>query len=155
MRCLLYAVWRTLTLMLRSGTAYIHWQTGSALVQVMACHLFGSKPLLELMLIYYQMDLREWTLVGFFSQNDAQSTKKMHWKVLFAKCGTLLWVLMCSWNLRTVIQGMGLLPDTQNCRCACAGNAGNIFPVTAGKRSRHASRHVRHARAVMHVGIAN
>ena len=39
--------------------------------------------------------------------------------------------------------------------CACAGNAGNVFPATAGKRSRHASRHVRHARAVMHVGIAN
>ena len=29
------------------------------------------------------------------------------------------------------------------------------FPATAGLRSRHASRHVRHARAVMHVGIAN
>ena len=27
---------------------------------------------------------------------------------------------------------MGLLPDTQNCGCACAGNAGNVFPVTAG-----------------------
>ena len=50
---------------------------------------------------------------------------------------------------------MGLLPDTQNCGCACAGNAGNVFPVTAGKRSRHASRHVRDARAVMHVGIVN
>ena len=50
---------------------------------------------------------------------------------------------------------MGLLPDTQNSGCACAGNAGNVFPVTAGKRSRHASRHVRDARAVMHVGIAN
>ena len=50
---------------------------------------------------------------------------------------------------------MGLLPDTQNCGCACAGNAGNVFPVTAGERSRHASRHVRHARAVMHAGIAN
>ena len=50
---------------------------------------------------------------------------------------------------------MGLLPDTQNCRCAYAGNAGNVFPVTAGKRSRHASRHVCHARAVMHAGIAN
>ena len=37
---------------------------------------------------------------------------------------------------------MGLLPDTQNRGCACAGNAGNVFPVTAGKRSRHASRHV-------------
>ena len=51
--------------------------------------------------------------------------------------------------------GMGLLPDTQNCGCACAENAGNVFPVTAGERSRHASRHVRDARAVMHVGIAN
>ena len=51
--------------------------------------------------------------------------------------------------------GMGLLPDTQICGCACAGNAGNVFPVTAGKRSRHASRYVRHARAVMHAGIAN
>ena len=54
------------------------------------------------------------------------------------------WVHLC----------MGLLPDTQNCECACAGNAGNVFPVTAGKRSRHASRHVRHARAVMHAGVA-
>ena len=47
---------------------------------------------------------------------------------------------------------MGLLP---NCGCACAGNAGNVFPATAGKQSRHASRHVRDARAVMHAGIAN
>ena len=38
---------------------------------------------------------------------------------------------------------------------ACAGNAGNVTPSTAGKRSRHASRHVRHARAVMHAGIVN
>ena len=30
--------------------------------------------------------------------------------------------------------------------CACAGNAGNVFPATAGLRSRHAPRHVRHAR---------
>ena len=50
---------------------------------------------------------------------------------------------------------MGLLPDTQNCGCACAGNAGNVFPVTTGKRSRRAPRHVWHARAVMLAGIAN
>ena len=37
---------------------------------------------------------------------------------------------------------------------ACAGNAANVFPATAGKRSRHTSRHVRDARTVMHVGIA-
>ena len=35
--------------------------------------------------------------------------------------------------------------------CACARNAGNVFPATASKRSRHASRHVRDARDVMHV----
>ena len=41
--------------------------------------------------------------------------------------------------------------------CACAGNAGNIFPAptskeTVSSRTRLASWHVRH---VMHVGIAN
>ena len=39
--------------------------------------------------------------------------------------------------------------------CACAGNVGIVFPATAGKRSRHASRHALDARAVMHVGIVN
>ena len=64
-------------------------------------------------------------------------------------------VFWLRWKAETEFVTMGLLPDTQNCGCACAGNAGNVFPVTAGKRSRHASRHVRHARAVMHAGIAN
>ena len=50
---------------------------------------------------------------------------------------------------------MGLLPDTKNCGCACTGNAGNVFPAIAGKRSRHTSRHVRYVRAVLHAGIAN
>ena len=53
------------------------------------------------------------------------------------------------------ICAMGLLPNTSNCGCACTGNAGNVFPATMGKQSRHASRHVRDARAVMHAGIAN
>ena len=41
------------------------------------------------------------------------------------------------------------------------GNAWNVFPATDFKRNRyswrsqHPSRHVRHARAMMHVGIAN
>ena len=67
----------------------------------------------------------------------------------------LMYPLECTLFISRSIFSMGLLPDTQNCGCACAGNAGNVFPVTAGKRSRHASRHVRHARAVMHVGIVN
>ena len=41
--------------------------------------------------------------------------------------------------------------------CACARNAGNCFPRhrLQRMRCRHASRHVRHARAVMHVGMAD
>ena len=58
------------------------------------------------------------------------------------------------------VQAMGLLPDTKIAGCACAGNARNVNPPptskeTAGERSRYASRSVRHARAVLHVGIAN
>ena len=55
----------------------------------------------------------------------------------------------------------GLLPDTQNCGLRMRrGNAGNVFPPPTSKEttswlSRHASRHVRHDRGVMHVGIAN
>ena len=46
-------------------------------------------------------------------------------------------------------------------RCACSGNAGNVFSRHWLQREspvsdrQHASRHVRHARAVMHVRIAN
>ena len=39
--------------------------------------------------------------------------------------------------------------------CACAGNAGNVFPNTHGLRSLHASWHVRHTRAVMPAWIVN
>ena len=39
--------------------------------------------------------------------------------------------------------------------CGCTGNAREVFPATAGQRSRHASRHVRDKRAVMHTRIAN
>ena len=50
---------------------------------------------------------------------------------------------------------MGLLPDTSNCGCACAGKAMDVFPATSGMRFRHASRHVRATCAVMHAGIDN
>ena len=56
---------------------------------------------------------------------------------------------------------MGLLPDTWNCGLHIIRECREHFPrhrlqkETASKRSRHASRHVRHARAVLHVGIPN
>ena len=32
---------------------------------------------------------------------------------------------------------MGLIPDTQNCGCACARNAGNVFPATDFQGNRY------------------
>ena len=44
---------------------------------------------------------------------------------------------------------MGHFSDKWLTGCASTGNAGNVFPDTADMRSRHASRQVRHARAVI------
>ena len=41
---------------LRPRDAYMHHQTRPSLVQIMACHLFGAKPLSKPMLHYCQMD---------------------------------------------------------------------------------------------------
>ena len=52
---------------------------------------------------------------------------------------------------------MGFLSDTQNCVLRMCRERFPLRPTskeTASKRSRHASRHMRHARAEMHVGIA-
>ena len=38
------------------SAAYMRQSIGSVLIQVMACHLFGAKPLPEPMLAYYQLD---------------------------------------------------------------------------------------------------
>ena len=72
--------------------------------------------------------------------------------------GGITLVCVIAWH-RTCIKP--LLSQWASCQirkfagCACAGNAGNVFPATAGKRPWHASRHVRDARAVMHDGIAD
>ena len=47
------------------SAAYMHQWIVSALVQIMACHLFGTKSLFEPMLDYYQLDPWEQTLVKF------------------------------------------------------------------------------------------
>ena len=65
----------------------------------------------------------------------------------------------CMWPTGVRGQGSGRgmyhgAKRTCRFRGVCTGNAGNVFPATAGLRSQHASRHVRDARAVMHVGIA-
>ena len=67
----------------------------------------------------------------------------------------------CSTVDLTIGLAMGLLPDTQNFglrmrrECRERFSPPPISKETASYRSRHASRHVRQARAVMHVGIDN
>ena len=67
------------------------------------------------------------------------------WLMLLVKVSKVSWnqVSWASYQMRNIAG------------CACSGNAGNVFPAPTGWRSRHASRHVRDARAVMHAGIAN
>ena len=48
----------------QSATHMCQW-TGPALAQVMACHLFGAKPLPEPTLTYCQLDPWEQTSVKF------------------------------------------------------------------------------------------
>ena len=50
---------------------------------------------------------------------------------------------------------IGVLKICKITGCACAGNARNVFPATEGKRSQHASRHVRDTCAIMHAGMTN
>ena len=50
------------------SAAYMRQGTEPALVQIMACRLFGAKPLPELMLTYSQFDPKEQTSVKFESK---------------------------------------------------------------------------------------
>ena len=48
------------------SATYIHRWIWSELVQIMACHLDGAKPLSELMLTYYQLDHKEHISMKFY-----------------------------------------------------------------------------------------
>ena len=51
---------------LRLSDAYMHQYNIQTLVQIMACRLFGAKPLSEPMLPYCQLDAKEHTSVTFY-----------------------------------------------------------------------------------------
>ena len=85
----------------------MHQWTGSALVQVMACHLFGAKPLPEPMLVYWQLDSWEQISVEF-------EFKKMPLKLSSAKIATILSAIKhgtCIQRCHSIAtaQGWGLL----------------------------------------------
>ena len=53
---------------------------GLIMVQIMACCLFGTKPLSEPMLGYYQLDHKEQTSVKFWSKYKTFHSRKHIWK---------------------------------------------------------------------------
>ena len=66
----------------------VKW-TGSSLVQVMACHLFGAKPLPERMLAYYQLDPWE-QLKGNLNQNTKLFIDEDAFQNIFCKVAAIL-----------------------------------------------------------------
>ena len=70
-----------------SITLIRYWRqwTGSSLVQVMACHLFGAKPLPEPMQPYCQLDSWEQISVKFEQEFCNCNLRKCNWKCCLLK----------------------------------------------------------------------
>ena len=67
------------------SAAYMRQWTRSSLVQVMACCLFGTKPLPETMLTYCQLDSWEHISVKFESEFYHFHSRKCSWKCRLPK----------------------------------------------------------------------
>ena len=121
----------------------------------MACRMFGTNAISKPMLTYHQSQPKEQTSIKNYRHQPTFNDDLM--------------LSFC--NLPPFCPGgrwahTGRLSQWTSCQMrkiacyACARNAGNVFPPpnskeTASQRYRHASRHVRDARVVTHVGIAN
>ena len=68
-----------------SSAAYMRHWTGSSLVQVMACLLFGAKPLPEPMLAYCWLDSWEHNWMKFESEFYHFHSRRCNLKMSFAK----------------------------------------------------------------------
>ena len=75
------------------GAAYMRQWLGSALVQVMACRLFGTKPLPDPMLTFCHWDLKKQTSVKsnkntkLFIQEYALKISSAEWRTFLSKNG--------------------------------------------------------------------
>ena len=72
------------------GDAYVRHWTGSSLVHVMACRLFGAKPVFESMMSYSPMDPWEQSPENFFFEIENFPLTKMHFKTSWVKVLTIL-----------------------------------------------------------------
>ena len=65
-----------------TSAAYMRRWIGTALVQIMACRLFGTEPLSKPMLVYCQLDLKQQTSVKFEWKYIILHWWKCIWKCL-------------------------------------------------------------------------
>ena len=72
------SLWNSLNSSSPSSTYMRQW-TGAALVQVMACRLFGTKPLPEPMLTYCQLDPWEQNSLKFELKYETVHSQKCIW----------------------------------------------------------------------------
>ena len=92
------------------SAAYMHQWTGSALVQVMACRLFGAKPLPEPMLTYCQLEFwsLNWNSVIFIQEN---AFKNVVWQAE--------WRPFCPGGDELIQQYSWMLQEAPMCKHIC------------------------------------
>ena len=111
----MYSRYRTWSLLNSSppSAAYMRQWTESALVQVMACHLFGVKPLHKPMLTYCQLNPQEQTSVKFESTYKTFHSRKCIWEKSSVKwwpfckgkwVDTIRWLLLVFQSWHPVMQ---------------------------------------------------
>ena len=83
------------------SVAYMHQLTGSSLVQVMACCLFGTKPLPEPMLAYCKLDSWEQIPVKLEWKHYHFHSRKCIWK-----CGLPKWRPFCPGGSQLTLHGL-------------------------------------------------
>ena len=77
-------------ILLRPSDAYMRQQTIPSLVQIMACRLFGDKPLSEPMIVYCQMESN-----GNISMTFYLKFKCFHSRKCIGSCRLQKWRLSC------------------------------------------------------------
>ena len=77
--------------------AYMHYQPWPSLVQIMAFHMFGTKPLSEPMLYHCQFNHSEQTSVKMYLKLKHFHSTKCIWKYRLEYVGHFVLASMCLW----------------------------------------------------------
>ena len=93
------------------NAAYIHQWSESILVQVMACHLVGAKPLPEPMMNVCQVDPQEQTSVELKIKMQISSLMKLHLKRSSAK-----WRSFCPGGQAHLCEWIPIPDSNSECR---------------------------------------